>query len=527
MPALNDYLALPETQRAAIRATLPQRAQAALDRQIITHANTTTKAPADLTPYLRNPAAFAHTYIPTLNLTPYQTQGLHDLVDPQGHGRTAIKGPRGLGKTTLLAVTIIWFAIVHNAARADWKIVITSGSWFQITAFLFPEIKKIARLVDWETLGTPPWREEQELLKTSINLEYGNATSASPDRAELIEGAHAAAHGDTPGAVLVVFDESKAIPDATWTAIEGVFSNIDNQTTYGYAIAVSTPGAPSGTFYQIHTRAPGTHIWTARSVTLQDAINAGRVEPDWADNLADLWGPDSSHYKTHVLGQFAADDEDAVIPSSWVEAAIERWRARQTSGWEPPPELDYGIDVAREGKDKTIVCIGRGLDHVERFHRIRRTDNFTDTADDIGTLTTTLGHKPTRIAIDSDGMGAGLGDILRAQGHNVYFFRGAPRPERWKDATGELEAFNRRSAAWWNMRELLDPAHDPVLCLPPDDELIGDLTAPRKVHDSQGRIKIEAKEQTKKRIGRSPDVGDACVYRHYHEQKGTTRARWL
>ncbi len=531
---LEQYLTLPEQARTEFRHTLTPRETLLLDQAItqtwhqLQQPNNTSPAAA----YTRRPLEFTERFIPTLTLTDYQQTSINDLVNPDGHGRASVKGPRGLGKTLIAAVTIFWFAITHEAARSDWKAVITSGSWFQITAFLFPEIRKICRLADWDALQIPPWREEKELLRTGINLTYGAATSSSPDRPELIEGAHAAAGTNldgtqTTGSVLVVFDESKAIPESTFDAIEGVFSNIDQQTTFGYALAVSTPGPPSGKFYQIHRRAPGTEVWVARTVTLQQAIDAGRVTQAWADNLARLWGTDSAHYRNHVLGEFAAADEAAVIPTSWVEAAIGRWEQRRADQWTPPDEYDIGLDVAREGKDKTIATIGRGPDHVERFIRINRTDDFTDTATELGQYLTPYGRPPARIAVDADGMGAGLGDILRHQGHTVYYFRGGPKADKWRDQSGELEAFNRRSAAWWNMRELLDPALDATLALPPDDEMIGDLTAPKLVHDPQGRIKIESKEQTKKRIGRSPDVGDSCVYRHWREPPKRTRVRFI
>jgi len=47
--------------------------------------------------------------------------------------------------------------------------------------------------------------------------------------------------------------------------------------------------------------------------------------------------------------------------------------------------------------------------------------------------------------------------------------------------------------------------------LPPDDDLIGDLTAPRWKIQSGGKIIIESKDDIKKRLGRSTDTGDSVV----------------
>ena len=55
-----------------------------------------------------------------------------------------------------------------------------------------------------------------------------------------------------------------------------------------------------------------------------------------------------------------------------------------------------------------------------------------------------------------------------------------------------------------------------MLCHPPDDELIGDLTAPKWRPVAGGpkasaKIRIESKEDIRKRLGRSTDAGDAVV----------------
>jgi hypothetical protein len=90
--------------------------------------------------------------------------------------------------------------------------------------------------------------------------------------------------------------------------------------------------------------------------------------------------------------------------------------------------------------------------------------------------------------------------------------------------TPELGFVNKRSAARWNLRELLDPANNEDIALPPDDLLTGDLTAPHWRVMSGGKIQIESKDDIYKRIGRSTDDGDAVVMAFYQEpstSKGT------
>jgi hypothetical protein len=64
----------------------------------------------------------------------------------------------------------------------------------------------------------------------------------------------------------------------------------------------------------VHKRAPGLEDWHVRHVTLEEAVAAGRISPDWAEQRARQWGRDSALYANRVLGEFHASDEDSVIP---------------------------------------------------------------------------------------------------------------------------------------------------------------------------------------------------------------------
>jgi hypothetical protein len=79
-----------------------------------------------------------------------------------------------------------------------------------------------------------------------------------------------------------------------------------------------------------------------------------------------------------------------------------------------------------------------------------------------------------------------------------------------KDATGMLTFRNLRAWSYWTLREMLDPEKGQNLALPPDQELLSDLIAPRWSMSMQG-IQLESKEDIVKRLGRSPDCGDALV----------------
>jgi hypothetical protein len=78
------------------------------------------------------------------------------------------------------------------------------------------------------------------------------------------------------------------------------------------------------------------------------------------------------------------------------------------------------------------------------------------------------------------------------------------------DKSGKLGFVNVRALAYWSLREALDPVDGRDVALPNDPELLGDLRAARWSMQSNG-IKIESKDDIRKRIGRSTDCGDAVA----------------
>ena len=453
--------------------------------------------------YYGDPVGFARnclTWPPGQFLTPYQQDILETLGKPRGTGalrsRVAVRGPHGLGKTMVSSAAILWFALTREAAGVDWKIATTAGSWHQLTQYMWPEIHRWSGRIRWDVVREGRRFSRQELQSLNLKLAHGHAFAGASANAALIEGAHA-------DSLMFVYDESKAIPAATFDACEGAFSG----TGEALALAISTPGDPSGRFYDIHARRPGYEDWHARHVTLAEAVAAGRISPDWADQRRKQWGPDSAAYVNRVEGNFHAGDEDSVIPLRWVEAANERWAEWDAAGRPdlPGPHVD-GVDVARSGEDKTVIAIRRGPVLVE----LRRSSK-EDTMQTTGRVKAHLDTDPdATAAVDVIGIGAGVLDRLREQGCKAVAFNAAAGTKR-RDASNELGFVNRRAAATWSLREQLDPSTGPDVCLPPDDQLLGDLTAPKWRIMSGGKIQVESKDDIKKRIGRSPDDGDAVV----------------
>lgn len=451
--------------------------------------------------------------------TAYQDEIMGEM--DRGRRRVAVRGPHGLGKTAMAALAVLHFALTHDGD--DWKVPTTASAWRQLTKFLWPEIHKWSRKIKWEKVGRNAFTQNQ-LQSLNLKLSSGEAFALASSDHELIEGAHA-------DHLLYLFDEAKAISSKIFDAAEGALMTGDT-----YALAISTPGEPIGRFYDIHRHAPGYEDWWTRHVTIDEMVAAGRITAAQVEQRRRQWGEQSAVFQNRVLGEFCASDEDAVIPLAWVEAANERWNDAiyvQDGKWnwrEPDehPLVAVGVDIARsEDGDKTVLA---------RVHRngeqlvLTQLDRYSiaDTMPIVGYVRGILEKwKGAYAVVDVIGIGGGPVDRLREMfsKSRIQDFNASEKSTA-KDRSGELEFANKRSQAWWNMRELLDPAYNPTLALPPDDQLIGDLTAPHRgrsegtdLMTSSGKILIESKKDIRKRIGRSTDTGDAVVMAFFPKKR--------
>ena len=429
-----------------------------------------------------------------IDLAGYQAEVLDALPVQR---RVAVKGPHGLGKSFMGAFLVNWFATTRDLMGKDWKIITTASAWRHLEVYLWPEIHKWANRIDFVTLGRAPYNPRTELLDLRLKLQYGAATAVASNTPERIEGAHAEE-------LLYLLDEAKIIPPATWDSIEGAFSNAGTDTVdNAYAFAMSTPGPPSGRFYQIHKREAGYEDWWTRSITLDEAIASGRISRQWADQRRAQWGEQSAMYQNRVLGNFHASDEDSVIPLAWLEDAIERWHVWDRAGRPSPGgPLWTGVDVGRGG-DESVLAIRDGW--VITLEGNRRRDTMSQVAD--------LQGRDGRAIIDVIGLGAGVYDRMRELGERPVAYTGSAGVKGARDRSGKYGFTNTRSAAYWHLRELLDPAYEPVLALPPDDKMVSDLTTPTWdiTTGVPPKIQVEVKDKVVERLGRSPDRGDAVA----------------
>lgn len=212
-------------------------------------------------------------------------------------------------------------------------------------------------------------------------------------------------------------------------------------------------------------------------------------------------------------GNFSAGREDhewQVIPTLWVQLAQRRWKPDGRSD----ARLEcVGVDPARGGADNNVIAKRYANWFAPLIsHPGKSVPDGPAVAGLVLMEMTESGDIQAAIHIDVIGIGSSPYDALK----DVKTVRLNVRPINFgeasdaKDRAGVMRMRNVRAEAYWNMREALDPVRGDNLALPPDPELLADLTAPRWENTLSG-ILIESKDDIKARIGRSPDKGDAVV----------------
>jgi hypothetical protein len=437
--------------------------------------------------YFHDPAGFMRDCViwPTgTGPFPYQTNVLDAIPE---HHRVCVRSGRGAGKTATIAVGILWFSLTRDGL--DWKVVATAAVGRQLQKYLWPEVHKWAARLRWDVIGRPPFSKD-ELLTEHIHLNTGQAFGVVSKNHAHVEGAHAEN-------LLWIFDEAKTIEEAMWDAAEGAMNVGDC-----YALAFSTPELPVGRFFDIQSGRDGYRDWWTRRITLEEILETGKINEAWIRDRREQWGPKSQLYQNQVLGEFASGDEDGVIPLAWVEEAMGRWE-------DDPPEwgrCDYiGVDIARTGSDKTVFAFLRGRDIVEI-----REYTKSDTMETTGLIVRAYEETGGIPVVDAIGMGGPIVDRLSELRIPVISFV-ASEGTSYVDKTGKVKFANLRAAAWWFMRELLNPFNEEGVRLPPDYKLKGDFTKPRYKTQSGGRVLVEAKADIRKRLKRSSDYADAVI----------------
>lgn len=230
------------------------------------------------------------------------------------------------------------------------------------------------------------------------------------------------------------------------------------------------------------------------------------VSSDYKATLDAMKEPFRSALRDGNFMMARKDEDNQLIPTAWIREAQARWTPQLPQG---VPMCAMGVDPAAGGPDETILA-PRYDGYYPNVIAIPGAD--TPHPQDVAAKVIRYRKDGAIPVVDcGGGYGGGVVRHLEDNGIPSRAHKGANASnKRTKDRMHPFA--NKRAEVYYRFMEALDPSQDggSTIALPPDTKLMSDLCSVRYSITSRG-IVLETKDDMKKRLGRSPDRGDAVV----------------
>jgi len=392
--------------------------------------------------------------------------------------KMAVKSGRGPGKSAVIA----WLILFFMSTRPNFSGVVTANTGDQLDGKTWRELALWhARALnkhwfEW-TSGKFVHVEQPDTWKVV-------AQKWSEHRPDAFGGLHNGGRGQC-----TIIDEGSGVPESIFAVAEATNTDPDS-----FVFAFGNPIHKASYFYQIFTRF--RHRWLTMTVDTRRAKAANQKQ---IQDMIDDWGLSSDHVKVHVLGEFPEVDSNTLIPLALMEEARRRPVAKATIEAVRPI---WGLDPARFGDDRTALAKRRGRVLMEPVTAWRGLDTM-QTAGRVLALyeDTPRDELPSAIVVDTIGIGSGVADRMRELGLPVTMLNVSERPS----VDGKYHRL--RDELFWKARMWFEGRDVHI----DDDALTAELADILYGYTSNGLIKLESKDETKDRLGRSPDLADAFV----------------
>ena len=390
--------------------------------------------------------------------------------------KISVRSGHGTGKSTVASWVIIWYFLTKHPC----KIVLTAPTSSQLFDALFSEVKSWIRKLPEGLQALLEVTSDRVVLLSAPQDAFISCRTARAETPEAMAGVHS-------DNVLLVIDEASGIPEKVFEAAAGSMSGMSCST-----LMLGNPVRTSGSFYESHHRLKSE--WYTMHVS---CVDSPRVSKEFIKEMAVRYGEDSSAYYVRVLGKFPKIDDETIISLSLVEDA----QARDIIMSEHTPRI-WGLDIARFGTDSSVLAERQGT--VITKIEVWKGKDLMQLTGLVHSKYNNLGpsEQPIEIMVDSIGLGAGVLDRLKELGLPARGINVSESPSM------RGQYINLRAELWFRMKEFLE-ARD---CkLPKDESLFSELVSPRYSFSSTGKLKVESKQDMKKRGLPSPDRADAVI----------------
>ena len=455
------------------------------------------------------------------------------LLEEVADGRdVGMESATGVGKTFALAVLSLWFLacfegslVVTGAPKKD---QLLDQVWMEIGRLwghfqaLFPEAELLTGQIRMRP-GEPDDRAwSMKAFVAGVGADEESATKAQGFHREHM----LIITEETPGmhpAIMVAFNETRTDDHNIQVSVGNPDSQFDELRKFCKRQSVVALRASA---------LDHPNVVTGRRV-VPGAIGRARLE----ERVREM-GEGTPLYLSRIRGISPPQSESSLIKWEWLEAAHDRWRAAMSEGEAGlTGALALGADVSdKEDGDPAALSrwVGSVMTEVVEV-KVGESQSVRD-ASEFGDLVASEALDPgarvldRHIGMDPVGVGASAVNQCRRRGVRVRELSGNSKVRAgldvegmWEDTSVDedgsvkpsgdrvvrVERFrNLRAAIHWQMREDLRMGR---IALPKDQELWEELTSVQW-SPKGGVIEVEPKLDVRKRLGRSPNKGDAACY---------------
>jgi len=480
-------------------------------------AATTEESQRDFAAYAGDPVGFIETELGKSLM--HEQQAI--AVSVRDNRETNVQASHGCGKTALSAWLSIWWIFC-----VEGLVITTAPTKRQVIELLWGEIRKAH-----SRLNLPGERGQSFLRLTEEARGFGFTATETDSNA--FQGVH---HPK----LLVIEDEACGISNEIDEGASSCVTGAQNRF-----LRVGNPIETGGPFEkackQSHIR---ISVWCHPNVAWayqQESDGAYRLKPDvavailnekgevkpqsewaewcqrdvipgavsvtWIEEKRAKYGEGSAYWQSRVEGLFPEDAAQSVIPRSYFWAARRRYDANPA----------YWDEQANAQKSRFGLDVGDGVDDHARSRwrgpvlygvkSVATKGDMKDSSRATALAIEGLKEYPGAITVDrSGGFGSGPLDALLEQGYQAVGVH-------WGQAAENAAEFlNAKAEDFWVLREAMRKEEVAIAPLGAyEDRAMEDLAGVYYESTATGKLKMEDKEKTRKRLHRSPDIGDAII----------------
>lgn len=409
-----------------------------------------------------------------LRLHPKQAAILRELFpDPSvsRRARLSVRKANEVGGTRSVVAAAILYAIEILKAQ----VISTAGKWLQVQEQLIPALKRFQHLY-------PAWNFLDSAIKVNgIDRYVGFSTTSG-----YAQGFHRTE--ETP--LVAIVDEAGLVEP-------GIFDDIEDRCNPEYFMAIGAPMDPVGTFYDMETKL--NKFYTHHHISQMDCL----TRDGWWLELADIerkiekHGRENPFILSNVFGEFGMMVENALISLLEWESCL-----NQPPEWRPDREQRHGFIDFAAGRNKNVFAarVGNKTWIAKKWTERNTMVTVGECLAVYKQLERDYGFMPEEIEGDADGLGLPIVQRCHEVGLMIREYHGGTAPLL------DQRYANRISEAWGlATNKIKNREH----IIPADSDLKSQALTRQTKRNSDGKFKLESKEDLAKRGLDSPDEADA------------------